>query len=365
MANDNSSSQARSGLRTLHQGEILFHDKDPAHSLFIIQKGQLRLFKPKGKGFIEIGVLQAGEVIGEMAYFDDDGSGRKRSCSAAAITNVEIVEISFLAFGKTIESLNPWFKTIINTLASRLRKTNARLKELEDNQLSLYGKNAGTYEFIKPLEALRILSTIYLVFRSHAEVKGQELVVHRKVLSLYATDVYQIMDAKLETFLNVLQSLNMLSFENDEDKMPNLIHLKNINLIRQFFIFYNTERHLPQEKKMNISDKCEMLISKMLEKLPDNPLVDITNQRASEDHTPKFTKYYNLTPVINELKDRYIHFHADQLSDAKGVGIVGEVVMKDSHLFVEIDLEKMQKLFPVIRFMNSIRKVNQEKAEDH
>ena len=50
--------QAKSGLRELKPGEILFNDSEPADSLFIIQKGQIRLFKPKGKGFIEIGVLR-------------------------------------------------------------------------------------------------------------------------------------------------------------------------------------------------------------------------------------------------------------------------------------------------------------------
>ncbi len=138
--------QQKSGIRNLVPGEVLFNDGDNADSLFIIQKGQLRLFKPKGKGFIEIGVLRAGEVIGEMAYFDEDGSGKKRSCSASAITPVEIIEISFVAFGKTMQSLNPWFKTIIQTLAQRLRKTNTRVKELEDNQASLaYGSKASGY----------------------------------------------------------------------------------------------------------------------------------------------------------------------------------------------------------------------------
>src|SRR5665647_717625 len=108
--------QGKSGLRQLKPGEIIFNDGEIADSLFIIQKGQIRLFKPKGKGFIELAVLRSGEVIGEMAFFDEDGSGKKRSCSASAITPVEIIEISFVAFGKTMSSLNPWFKTIINTL---------------------------------------------------------------------------------------------------------------------------------------------------------------------------------------------------------------------------------------------------------
>jgi CRP/FNR family cyclic AMP-dependent transcriptional regulator len=354
--------QVKSGLRSLKTGEILFNDGDSAESLYIIQKGQIRLFKPKGKGFIEIAVLRTGEVIGEMAFFDEDGSGKKRSCSAAAITGVEIVEISFLAFGKTMQSLNPWFKTIINTLATRLRKTNSRIKELEDNATASYGKNVGTYEFMKPIEVMRVLGTLFLVFKAHGEVKGQALAVNRKILTLYTADMYQIMEAKLESILNLLVTLNLMDIVDDEDKVPNLLLLKNIELVRQIFIFYNTERHLPDEKKMRISDKCEMIIAKMLEKMPSNPVIDIPNLKTSEDFAPKFTKYYILNPIIDEMKAKNIPINPDHLDDGKSIGLFGELLMKDGQVFIEADMTKVQKMYPVIRFMNAVRKSNTEKA---
>ncbi len=355
-------SQAKSGIRSLKTGEILFNDGDPADSLFIIQKGQIRLFKPKGKGFIEIGVLRSGEVIGEMAFFDEDGSGKKRSCSASAITGVEIVEISFLAFGKTMQSLNPWFKTIINTLATRLRKANSRTKELEDNQTASYGKNVGTYEFMKPIEVMRVLGTLFLVFKAHGEVKGQALAVNRKMLTLYTSDMYQIMESKLESILNLLVTLNLMEIGEDQDKLPNVILLKNIELIRQIFIFYNAERHLQEDKKMRISDKCELIIAKMLEKLPGNPVIDIPNLKTTEDFVPKFSKYYILNPVIDEMKAKNITINPDHLDDGRATGLFGEVLMKDGQVFVEADMGKVQKMYPIIRFMNAVKKSNAEKA---
>lgn len=354
--------QAKSGLRSLKTGEILFNDGDPAESLYIIQKGQIRLFKPKGKGFIEIAVLRAGEVIGEMAYFDDDGSGKKRSCSASAITGVEIVEISFLAFGKTIQSLNPWFKTIINTLATRLRKANGRIKELEDNATTSYGKNVGTYEFMKPIEVMRVLGTLFLVFKAHGEVKGQALAVNKKILTLYTADMYQIMEAKLESILNLLVNLGLMDIQDDEDKLPNLLLMKNIELIRQIFIFYNTERHIPDEKKMRISEKCENIIAKMLEKLPSNPVVDIPNLKITEEHIPKFTKYYVLNPVIEEFKAKNLPINPEHLDDGRNIGLFGEVLMKDGSVFIEADMGKVAKMYPVIRFMNAVKKSNVEKG---
>lgn len=360
MSNE-ASGQVKSGIRSLKTGEILFNDGDSAESLFIIQKGQIRLFKPKGKGFVEIAVLRSGEVIGEMAFFDEDGSGKRRSCSASAITGTEIVEISFLAFGKTMQSLNPWFKTIINTLVTRLRKTNSRIKELEDNQTASYGKTAGTYEFMKPIEVMRVLGTLFLVFKAHAEVKGQGIFLNRKTLTLYTNDMYQIMEAKLESVINVLCELQILEIQDDEDKNPNVLVLKNIEIVRQIFIFYNSERHLAEDKKLRISDKCEMMIAKMIEKLPGNPVIDIPNLRATEEFTPKFTKYYILTPVLQDFKTKNIPVNPESLDDGRNLGLFGEILTKDGSVMIEADMTKVQKLYPVIRFMNSIRKTNTEK----
>lgn len=354
--------QAKSGLRVLKSGEILFNDGASADSLYIIQKGQIRLFKPKGKGFIEIGILRAGEVIGEMAFFDEDGSGKKRSCSASALTQVEIIEISFVAFGKTMQTLNPWFKTIINTLAARMRKANNRIKELEDNQASVsYGSKQGGYEFMKPIEVMRILGTLFLVFKAHGEVKGQALVLNKKALTLYTYDMYQIIESKLESILELLVQLGWMEITDDVDKSPMILNLKNLEAVRQVFIFYNTERHLPEDKKLRVSERCEMVISKMIEIGTAN-VSDIPNLRISEDNPPKFTKRYYISPIFEDMKARNIHVNVEMLSDGKNIGIFGEPTMSDGKTYVEVDFPKVQKMYPIIRFMNSIKKSNAEKG---
>lgn len=353
----------KSGIRQLKTGEILFNDGEIADSLFIIQKGQLRLFKPKGKGFIEIAVLRAGEVIGEMAYFDEDGSGKKRSCSASAMTPVEVIEITFPAFGKTMASLNPWFKTIINTLASRLRKSNGRIKELEDNHASInYGTGAAKgYEFLKPLEVMRILGTIFLVFKSHGEFHGTDVRLNRKTLTLYTSDMYQIMEVKLETVLSSLVEMGWLETRLDEEE-SNLLILKNLEIVRQIFIFYNGERGLPANKKINVSEKSQMLIEKILEHVKTNPPEDIPNLRKGEDIKHKFTKWINLSPIIAEFKSRNLNINADHVDDGKNIGLFGELMMEDGKAMVEFDLAKTEKLFPIIKFMNHVSRGNREKS---
>jgi CRP/FNR family transcriptional regulator, cyclic AMP receptor protein len=352
---------AKSGLKSLKPGETIFNDGEPADSLFIIQKGQIRLFKPKGKGFIELAVLRAGEVIGEMAYFDEDGSGRKRSCSAAALTHVEVIEISFGAFAKTMQSLNPWFKTIINTLATRLRRTNFRVKELEDNQASSYGLKPGSYEFIKPFEVMRILGTLFLIFKAHGEAKFQALTLNRKVLTLYTNDMYQIMEAKLESIMNILVDFGWMEIREDEDKLPNLILLKNVEIIRQLFLTYNTERHLPDDKKIYITERFTRAMVKILEDAQGGALIDIPNLRTDEENPPKFTKYFDLTKTIESFQTKKIVFKLDHLKDGDSLQVFGEAADMDGKTVIEIDLPKLQKLAPIIRFMNAVRALNEEK----
>lgn len=354
-------SASKSGIRTLKPGEVLFNEGEFADSLFIIQKGQIRLYKPKGKGFVELAVLRTGEVIGEMAYFDEDGSGRKRSCSASAVTPVDVIEISFAAFGKTMQSLNPWFKTIINTLVTRLRKTNFRVKELEDNAAVNYGKQAGTYEFIKPIEVTRILGTLFLVYKAHGEVKGQALSIHKKTLTLYTNDMYQIMEVKLESVINLLAQMGLMEIQDDVDKLPHVYLLRNVEMIRQIFIYFNSERHLTDDKKLRITDKCEMIIAKILEKGNGN-VKDIPNLRSTEDSPAKFTKMYDLTPVLSDFRAKNVSVNPGSLEDGRNVGLFGEVMIIDGSNFIEIDFAKVQKLYPVIRFMNAVRKMNQEKS---
>lgn len=359
-----SSTGGRSGLRQLKAGEVLFNDGEIADSLFIIQKGQLRLFKPKGKGFIEIAVLRTGEVIGEMAFFDDDGSGGKRSCSAAAMVPTEVIEISFTAFAKTMSALNPWFKTIINTLAARLRKTNLRIKELESNSTANYGSKSGEYEFLRGSEVIKVLSTLFLVYKGHGEKHEKGLSIHKKTLDLYGGDIYNIPDVKLDAVVFALRDLGMLTIANDQDNNPFVFVLHNLEFLRSLFIFYNTEKHLPEQKKMKISPNCETFLEKILQYAPQHPPREITNLRPRDefDTSHVFTQHFNITPIVAEFKQRNLLINPDHLDDARPAKIVGERVMQDGEMLVEIDFPKLQRIYPTIKFMNFINKINREKA---
>lgn len=343
--------QKKSGLIVLKTSEVLFNDGDAAQSLYIIQKGQLRLFKPKGKGFIEIAVLRAGDVIGEMAYFDEDGSGKKRSCSAQAMLHTEIIEISFTAFAKTMDTLNPWFKSIINTLASRLRKTNARVKELESNSVSgSYGPGKTDYEFFRSVDVIRILTVIYLVFKSSGEKHQDGVAIHVTSLRFYAIDIFNILDAKFDEFMSLLKNQNLLTLAVDKDNQPKILVIRDLELIRSFLVFFNTQRTLVDEKKLKISYKCEHFLEKIME--------TIKSKNTTEAHADVI-----LTPILEAAKAINKPLDLDDLAEARIAGYLGEIIVdRDNSLVVTVAYEKLQKSMPSIRMMNALKKYNESQS---
>ncbi|MBF0297191.1 MAG: cyclic nucleotide-binding domain-containing protein [Oligoflexia bacterium] len=354
--NQSSDSEGKkSGLVTLPIGKILFNEGDKAYSLYIIQKGQLRLFRPKGKGFVELTVLRAGEVIGEMAYFAEDPNDQKRSCSAQAITPTEVIEISFNAFTKTLSGLNPWFKTIFNTLAERLRKTNTRLKELESNSVStIHGSNSGgqsEYKFFRNIDIIRLLSTFFLVLKAHGENKDNALEINRKTLKHYAIDIYNITDSKFEEFINLLKSQDLISFAADKDNLLNIFQFPRVDTLRSLFLFLNTQRNLADEKRVIISDKCEIILHKILNQLYEKKI-----------NTPM--AIVELTSIFNEFKAKSMGIDATDLKQAVDSKFMSEpIVGNDGKLTSTIDYEFLKKNFLPICFMNAVNKVNDKKSK--
>lgn len=345
-------SDSKSGLRQLKPGEILFNDGELANSLFIIQKGQLRLFKPKGSGFIEIAVLRAGEVIGEMAYFDESGGG-KRSCSASAMVTSDVIEISFTAFSKTMEGLNPWFKTIINTLANRLRTTNSRVKELESNSTSVsYGEGKHTgYEFFKPKDIIKILGTLYLVFKSHGEKHAEGILVHRKTLNLYSYEIFGIIESKMDEMLIILSDIGALTVLEDNEGLPKNLVVKNLDSLRSYFIFYNTEKHLTEDKKLKIGKKCQIFLENIWAKIANTPNTDDALLLVEVDE------------LLKVWLDKKMFITIDNLAEARNHGITGDAIIGDDEkLSVEVNYLKLKRQLPNIKLMNRILASNESKS---
>lgn len=108
--------------RTFKAGENLFEEGELSKSMFLIQKGRVRI-KKKGKWVAD---LKAGDFVGEMGVL----TRRPRSATAVAI---EDTRVSILDKEKLEEKFNqePMIGTLVKTLVKRLRETDRRLVDNE------------------------------------------------------------------------------------------------------------------------------------------------------------------------------------------------------------------------------------------
>lgn len=116
-------------LKTLKAGEILFKEGDSPEVVYIVKKGLLRAYShsPGGAGIIVLGDIKSGEFVGEMGHFNHE----PRSATVDAVTDVDLIEIPIHALESVIFANPSWAKALVKTLATRLKKANKALAEVE------------------------------------------------------------------------------------------------------------------------------------------------------------------------------------------------------------------------------------------
>jgi CRP-like cAMP-binding protein len=335
----------KSGPRSLAPGEILFNEGDSANSMYIVQKGQLRLFIPKGKGFVEIAVLRPGEVLGEMAYFFPES--KTRSVSAAEITPVEIIEVSFAILDKTMTGLSPWFQTVVRTLAERLRTTNDRVRALENNSVGF----SSDYKFFQSADVVKILSVLFLTFKSLGENKDGRQYINYNQIKTYALDIFNINEAKMEEFIQLLVDEQIIEVTVNELDATKVLNTREPETFRIFQVFFNTQRGLREDKKLIISAKCEKFIIKVMEECATLPVVD-----GKVD--------IELSKIVSYFKEYNMGITLDDFQGAKNAKMCGEYRMGENNsISTTINIDKMRQMYPVVRFMNALNRVNELKAK--
>lgn len=86
-------------IQTCGFGDAIFDAGEPAHGLYVIRKGMVRIFTDEGGKEISMGVLRAGDVFAEIAVLRE----YRHESSARASAPTELVFIPREAFGPVLE----------------------------------------------------------------------------------------------------------------------------------------------------------------------------------------------------------------------------------------------------------------------
>ena len=117
---------AMSELR-LRRGEILFLEGEPGDRLYVIADGKIKLghAAPDGRETL-IAVLGPGEMLGELALFDPG----PRAATATAIAPTRLLELRHDDLTGILAGRPELSSQLLQSLARRLRRTNAALADL-------------------------------------------------------------------------------------------------------------------------------------------------------------------------------------------------------------------------------------------
>ena len=102
-------------------GDVLFRENETSYHFYIIQDGQVEVFKQgQGGSKIPLAVVGEGTSIGEFAMIDR----LPRSATAVALSKVSAAKVSDAAYQQLFQELPDWAVAVMRALVDRLRQTN-------------------------------------------------------------------------------------------------------------------------------------------------------------------------------------------------------------------------------------------------
>lgn len=111
---------------TLAAGAVLFEQGDESDGLYIVSSGIVRIYLTADDGReATINLLEAGEVIGEIAILD----GLPRSAGAAALTDAKLIFVPTSPFCELIDNSPKLGRQMILMLCERLRAANSQVDQ--------------------------------------------------------------------------------------------------------------------------------------------------------------------------------------------------------------------------------------------
>jgi CRP-like cAMP-binding protein len=106
-------------------GHVIFAEGESSPYLYIVVKGEVKIFKEDAQRLIPISVVREKDFIGELSIFSDE----PRSATAIAGVDTELMIIKKAEVRKVIKDCPEWISDVMITISDRLRNTIDVLRE--------------------------------------------------------------------------------------------------------------------------------------------------------------------------------------------------------------------------------------------
>jgi CRP/FNR family cyclic AMP-dependent transcriptional regulator len=341
-------------IKHLKKGEPLVKEGDMSNSMYWLQSGTLRLFKKKGQGFIELGVVHSGEVVGEMSFLDS----QPRSASVEALQPCDIVEIPRGKFDEFITAQPSWMKSLIQTLVKRLRTTNNRLRELESASLVYAkdesGRTTKTHEFLSSSESMKLCSSLLLAAARNGEKLADGSVkVKAGWLQFYGGQIFGVQLAKIQAFTDVLHESGAIRLEKQKDFAE--LHLLDPDRLEKFVYFSHEQNTLPDEKQLPITGKGVSILECL------SVFGDIEGKAAGAE-----TVNIDVAAVFRaaaEKRNQKVPFEWAAFDELVKCGLAQDLRVSGEQKTAEIQVGRFQKLYSLLVLRQKLRDLNSQKRD--
>ena len=321
--------------RVVKKGEYLFREGDPSLAMYVIKSGKLGILKSKGNSEITLAELGPGDMLGEMAFFDQ----KPRSASARAIADSAVIELPFKALNAQFKTFPEWSKAIMRTVNNHLRNANQKIKSLEKS-------DEETNAVFPPHTVTRLCAILASVAKVYGEKSPDgSTLVPPGTLRKYTIQIFQQPTNKMQTLMEVLQGFGHIKIE-DLGEGKQRITLFNPDFLVRFVDFYNDFLFKSEDKRTSIEEK-EMKTVKAL-------LFYGRKGKANEKGEIKL----NLTQMQNDsMRDLGSLFNVDDVNSLSEKKLVGEKFSLDGALAMSFNFVDLETQFPYWELIHACRKI--------
>lgn len=339
-------------IKHLKKGEALMKGGDSSNSMYWVQAGTMRLFKKKGSGFIELGVVHAGEVVGEMSFLDN----QPRSASVEALQPCDVVEIPRGKFDEFLAAQPSWMKSLVQTLVKRLRATSNRVRELESAS-TVYakdedGRTTKLHEFLSTPDTLKLSSAVLLASARNSEkLPDGSAKVKAGWVQYYGAQIFGVQLSKIQVFIDVLQEGGILAIERNGDQID--LHLKELDRLEKFIYFAQDEHGKVDDKRLPISDKGVAILSAV------SQFSDIGAAPATSE-----TFSVNMEDVLQKAaaaSGNKIPFDLTSFEELVKSGFAQEIRVSGAEKTALFQVARFQKLAPLLELRQRFHSLNSQK----
>lgn len=230
-------------IKDLKKGDLLFREGDPSDAMYVIKKGRIAITKVKGSGEVELAELGPGEMLGEMAFFDN----KPRSAGARSKVDSTVIMLPFSSLYAQFKTFPEWLKAMVKNVNGKLRDANAKIKNLER-------ESAPETTAFQPHMITRLCAIISLIGYKCGEKEGDGIVIPYYTLRNYCIQIFQAPTTKLDKMMECLQGMQIMKVEDIGEGRKKVTILKH-EFLSKFVDWYNDYLFKDESKRITITEK--------------------------------------------------------------------------------------------------------------